>query len=386
MIPVERIEEAVAWRHHLHSRPELGFQERETSRFVAERLSDWGLAVRAGFAGTGVVATLSRGTSRRAIAIRADMDALPIEEATELPYRSTSPGTMHACGHDGHVAMLLAAARACAGLAELDGTVHFVFQPAEENEGGARKMVEDGLFRDFPVDAVYAMHNWPRLPVGSLAARDDAMMAAFGTFEIVVEGRGSHGAMPHEGIDPIPAAGAIVAALQTIVSRNLSPLGSAVVSVTQIHAGDAWNVIPERCVIRGTTRWFDGAVGETLARRIGCASEAVAAGYGCTSTLLYRSRYPATVNHPGPAGIARAVADARGSGLDVVDVLPSMAAEDFAFMLEAVPGCYLWLGAGRDGENPGLHSPRFDFNDRVLPLGANYWVSLVERCLGVTHA
>ncbi len=381
MIPAEQIEEAVAWRHHLHRNPELGFEEHATSRFAAERLASWGLAVRGGYGTTGVVGTLSRGSSRRTVAIRADMDALPITEATGLAYQSSQPGKMHACGHDGHVAMLLAAARACAALQGLDGTAHFIFQPAEENEGGARRMVEDGLFRDFPVDAVYAMHNWPALPVGSFVARDGAMMAAFGVFEIAIEGRGSHGAMPHEGIDPIPAACAVVAALQTIASRNVPPLDAAVVSATQIHAGDAWNVIPERCVIRGTTRWFDAAIGDTLERRLRSLAASVAAGYGCSSTVLYERRYPATINHAGSAALAREVACAPGSTLAVVDAQPSMAAEDFSFMLQQVPGCYVWMGAGKDGENPGLHSPRYDFNDAVLPTGAGYWVDLVRRAL-----
>jgi len=379
MIPTEDIDETVAWRRHLHAHPELAYEEHKTSRFVAERLSSWGLTVHTGYGGTGLVGTLSSGTSRRSIAIRADMDALPINETTGLDYRSTAPGRMHACGHDGHVAMLLGAARACSKLADLDGTVHFVFQPAEENQGGARKMVEDGLFRDFPVDEIYAMHNWPALPIGTVVASDDAMMAAFATFEIEVEGRGSHGAMPHEGLDPIPAACAIVAALQSIPSRNVSPLDAAVVSATQIHAGDTWNVIPDRCVIRGTTRWFDPAVSAIVERRICSVAESIAAGYGCSSTTHYDFRYPATINDPVPASRARAVA--RNLGLAVAQARPSMAAEDFAFMLEAVAGCYLWLGTGRDGDNPGLHSPKFDFNDRVIPTGVEYWLRLVQSAL-----
>ena len=378
----DEIGEVQRWRHSLHRRPELAFAEHETSRFVAERLNEWGLQVRTGLGRTGVVGTLSRGSSRRAIAIRADMDALPILEATGLPYESQVPGKMHACGHDGHVSMLLAAARACTRLPHLDGTVHFIFQPAEEVEGGAREMVREGLFREFPVDAVYALHNWPALDVGSCVARDDAMMAAFGTFEIRVKGRGSHGAMPHEGADPIVAASHIVCALQTIASRNISPLDSAVVSATQIHGGDAWNVIPEEVVIRGTTRWFADEIGRTIEQRMRSLATAVAAGFDCQARIEHTARYPATINTPECAGIVRDVATRQNLGLRVVDAAPSMAAEDFAFMLREAPGCYFWLGARRQGDNPGLHSPRFDFNDEIIPLGVTFWVGLVDASLG----
>lgn len=250
------IAEAVSWRHHLHQHPELAFHETRTADFVASQLGQFGLAVHRGLAGTGVVGTLSRGTSRRTISIRADMDALPIQEQSSAGHASCTPGTMHACGHDGHVAMALAAARICSRLPDLDGTAHFIFQPAEENEGGGRRMMEEGLFRVFPCDAVYALHNWPALPLGTCVALDGPMMAALGSFEIVVSGRGCHGAMPHEGVDSILAACQLVSALQSVVSRNVDPLQASVVSATQIHGGDTWNVVPDNCIIRGTTRWF----------------------------------------------------------------------------------------------------------------------------------
>ncbi|MDE2263584.1 MAG: amidohydrolase [Gammaproteobacteria bacterium] len=371
--------EAVSWRHQLHRHPELAFGERRTSELVASQLERFGLKVHRGLAGTGVVATLSRGSSRRSIGIRADMDALPIREESGAAHASTVPGVMHACGHDGHTAIALAAARICASLPDLDGTVHFIFQPAEENEGGGRRMVEEGLFASFPCDSVYALHNWPGLPAGTCVARDGPMMAAFGTFEIGIRGRGAHGAMPHAGTDAIVTAAQIVSALQSIVSRNIDPLQSAVVSVTQIRGGDTWNVLPDECIIRGTTRWYDERVGDCIEERMTRLANSVAAGFGCTASLRYERRYPATINDPASARLVREVAGE--IRLSVIDSPPTMGAEDFAYMLRAVPGCYLWLGAGRLGENPGLHSARYDFNDDVLPAGVDLWVSLVRRCL-----
>lgn len=378
-IPSEEIDEAVSWRRHLHQRPELGFEEHETSSFIAARLTEWGYQVHAGYGKTGLVGTLKKGTSQRAIGIRADIDALPIAEQSGVPYASRTPGKMHACGHDGHIAMALSAARA-ATRSDFDGSVHFIFQPAEENEGGGRAMVEDGLFRDLPMDRIFGLHNWPALELGQLVARDDRMMAAFGTFEIKVTGRGSHGAMPHEGADPIVAASQIVSALQAIASRNISPLESAVVSVTQIHGGDAWNVIPEEVVIKGTTRWFEESVGAKIKDRIAAIASRVAESFECTASLDYVSRYPATINDPESARIVRQSAVSLPE-ITVVDAQPSMAAEDFAFMLREKPGCYFWLGAKKAGKNPGLHSSFFDFNDELLPLGARMWLSLIDSQL-----
>ncbi|PJR91697.1 M20 aminoacylase family protein [Brucella intermedia] len=370
------IAEARGWRHDLHRHPELAFEEKRTAAFIAEKLQLWGFSVRSGFAGTGVIGSLTRGTSKRAIGIRADMDALPIIEKSGVDHESERPGKMHACGHDGHVAMALAAAKVVSKL-EFDGTVRFIFQPAEENEGGGREMVREGLFTDFPVDAVYGLHNWPALDVGTCVARDDAMMAAFGTFEIELIGKGAHGAMPHEGADPVVAAAQLVTALQTIASRNVSPLESAVVSVTQMHGGDAWNVIPESMVIRGTTRWFLPDVGETIIHRLQELAASIASGFGCTARVDYEKRYPSTINTADNARKIRELAVSPDLGLKVLDVAPSMAAEDFAFMLQEKPGCYFWLGSRRDGSNPGLHSPYYDFNDALLPIGANFWIKLV---------
>lgn len=374
------IEEAVKWRHHLHVHPELAFEEHQTARFIAEKLDGWGLSVHEGYGKTGIVGSITRGTSRKSIAIRADMDALPITEQSGVPYQSKVAGKMHACGHDGHVAMALAAARASSRL-NFDGTVHFIFQPAEEAEGGGREMIRDGLFRDFEIDEVYALHNWPGLNIGQCVARDREMMAALGTFEIKVTGRGAHGAMPHEGADPIVAASHIVSALQTIASRNVSPMDSAVVSATQIHGGDAWNSIPQDVLIRGTTRWFDEGVGAKIKARMVALTEAIARGFDCTASVDYVERYPATINN---AECARKIRDLAGRpdiALEVVDAPPSMAAEDFSFMLIEKPGCYFWLGSRREGENPGLHSPHYDFNDKLLPIGSSFWAHMIETLL-----
>ena len=378
-VPDELLAQATAWRRDLHRHPELAYAEHRTADFVASQLAQFGFKVHRGLGGTGVVGTVSRGTGRRTIGIRADMDALPIREVSGVAHASSASGVMHACGHDGHTAMALAAAGLCAQLPDLDGTVHFIFQPAEENEGGGRRMIEDGLFRLFPCESIYGLHNWPALPAGVCVARDGPMMAALDTFEIQIRGRGCHGAMPHEGADPILAAAQLVSALQSIVSRNVDPLRSAVVSATQIQAGDTWNVIPDACLIRGCTRWYDVAVGELIAERMTHLAHSLAEAMGCSAEIHYEKRFPATINDPTAARFVREVAG--GIGFQVMDSPPSMASEDFAYMLHAVRGCYLWLGAARAGDNPGLHSPRYDFNDEVLGRGIELWVELVRKSL-----
>lgn len=374
----EHITEAVTWRRHLHRHPELAFNERQTADFVASQLARFGLTIHRGLAGTGVVGTVSRGTSRRTIGIRADMDALPIAERSGAEHASSVAGVMHACGHDGHVAIALAAARACARLTDLDGTVHFIFQPAEEGAGGAARMMEEGLFKQFPCDSIYALHNWPALPVGSCVARDGAMMAATAMLDIQIEGVGGHGAIPHETIDPINAACHMVSAMHSIVSRNVDPLQAAVISATQISAGHTFNVIPATCSIGGTTRWFDENVGQVLERRVNEVCRSVATAFGCEAKVGYHRRFPPTINNPAAARLIRDIAATSAVGLNVVDANPSMASEDFSFMLQALPGCYLWLGTGSEHN---LHSPHFDFNDAALPFGAALWVELVRRSL-----
>jgi len=377
---VALVPEMRAWRHHLHAHPETAFEEVATGAFVAERLRAMGLEVHTGLAGTGVVGVLAGQGQGAAIGLRADLDALHIREATGVAHASRHDGRMHACGHDGHTAMLLGAAAALAQRRRVAGPVHFIFQPAEENEGGGRVMVEEGLFDRFPMRAVYGMHNWPRLPVGRIATRTGPLMGAFDIFEIVATGKGAHAAMAYQGRDPMLFAAHAIQALQTIVSRNLHPLAAGVVSVTQVHGGDTWNVIPEEVVLRGTVRTFDPEVQTLIESRMRTLVEGIAAMFEMRATLRYERRYPATVNSAAETAhaLAAAAAVVGSDGVDA-DPTPEMGSEDFAYMLQAKPGCYVWLGAGQGPESPGLHSPRYDFNDDVLAIGASYWVTLAEQ-------
>ena len=377
--------EMIAWRRHIHANPETAFEEHDTADYVALRLHEFGIDVHRGLAGTGVVGTL-RGDKGDgpAIVLRADMDALDIEEKNAFGHKSRTPGKMHACGHDGHTAMLLGAAKYLAETRRFAGTVHFVFQPAEENEGGGRVMIEDGLFERFPAESVYGMHNIPGIPVGEFAVRPGPIMASFDIFEITLTGTGTHAAMPHLGRDAMVAAAQLVTALQTIRSRTVSPFDSAVVSVTQMHAGDTWNVIPEEVVVRGTTRAFKEHVQEHMESEIRRISAGIAAGFAVAAEIRYERRYPPTVNDPQEADLTARVAAGVAGGANVsLDKEPMMGAEDFAFMLNEKPGAYIWIGNGpRDG-GCMLHNPNYDFNDDILPLGASYWSRLVETRLEV---
>ena len=374
-------EQMTEWRRHLHAHPEIAFEEHGTAAFVAARLEEWGIAVRRGMAGTGVVGTLKIGEGP-AIGLRADMDALTMHEANAFAHRSTRAGCMHACGHDGHMAMLLGAARYLAESKRFNGTVYFIFQPAEENEGGGRVMVEQGLFQEFPMMAIYGMHNWPGLPTGRFALRSGSVMAAFDIFEITIVGKGTHAAMPHLGIDPVVAASAIVTGLQTIASRGTDPLEAAVVSVTQFHAGDTWNVIPERAVLRGTVRALTPEVQDKTETALHRVVESIAAAHGAGARVHYERRYPPTINDAIETEHA-AVAAALVVGEENVERNgePSMGSEDFAFMLEQKAGSYAWIGNGSTEGGCTLHNPRYDFNDAILPLGASYWATLVETRL-----
>jgi hippurate hydrolase len=369
-----------AWRRDIHAHPETAFEEYRTSEVVAKKLCEFGMKVHQGLAGTGVVATLEGSRpGGRAIALRADLDALHIHEKNGFAHASQNEGRMHACGHDGHTTMLLGAARYLAETRNFAGTVHFVFQPAEENEGGARRMIEEGLFDKFPVEAVYGMHNWPGLPSGKFAVRPGPMMASFDIFEVVIAGKGAHAAMPHEGTDPVVVAAQIVTALQTIVSRNTHPLESAVISVTQIHGGDTWNVIPDEVVLRGTTRTFKPEIQDLVERRMREVAESLCAAHGAAMRWRYERRYPATVNAGAETETAASVlSEIVGEENVRRDVLPSMGSEDFAFMLQEKPGSYVWIG---NGGSANLHNAGYDFNDEILPLGASYWARLVERVL-----
>ncbi len=376
------VPEMKQWRHHIHAHPETAFEEARTSAFVAEKLRSFGLEVHTGLAKTGVVGVVRHGGSGKAIGLRADLDALHILERSGVAYASRVEGKMHACGHDGHTSMLLGAAQTLARKRDFDGTVYFIFQPAEENEGGGRVMVEEGLFDRFPMSAVYGMHNWPRRPVGSFAMRAGPLMGAYDIFEIVVTGKGAHAAMPHTGKDPMLFAAHAINALQTIVARNVHPLEGAVVSVTQVHGGDTWNVIPQEVVLRGTVRTFKSDVQDLIERRMKTIVEGIAATFEMSATLRYERRYPATVNAPAETQCAIDAATAIVGAAHVdTDPMPDMASEDFAFMLQAKPGCYVWLGAGAGADTPNIHSPHYDFNDDALAIGASYWVTLVEQQL-----
>ena len=367
-----------ALRRDLHAHPELAFAEHRTSDLVAARLQAAGLAVRRGLGGTGVVGLLGGRRPGPMIGLRADMDALPMHEGNNFAHRSVHDGRMHACGHDGHTAMLVAAAETLAQAPDFAGQVAFIFQPAEEGDGGARRMMDEGLFVDYPCAEVYALHNWPGLDAGSFAVHRGPVMASADQFYITLKGRGAHAAMPHQGLDPVPAAAALIQALQTVVSRRTDPLRAGVLSVTRMQAGEAYNVIPEAVTVGGTVRALDNRVRDALQQQITLAAEGIAAAHGMHATVDYRRGYPATVNHAAQADLAGRVAAAL-VGEDKVrrDMDPSMGAEDFGFMLMEKPGAYLWIGNGPGSGGCMLHNPLYDFNDEILPLGVRFWRALV---------
>ena len=374
--------DVIAIRRHLHENPELGLSEFNTSDFIAARLEEYGYEVTRGLAGTGIVATLRNGDSTRSVGIRADIDALPITEETGAEYASKNKGVMHACGHDGHTAMLLGAAKILAERKNFDGTIHLIFQPAEENFGGARIMIEEGLFDKFPCNAVFGMHNDPAMPFGKIFVKDGPLMAAVDECRIIVNGRGGHGAEPQAASDPIVAGASIIMALQTVVSRNIHPLDPAVVTVGAFNAGIASNVIPERSEMVITIRSFDPKVRDKLEERIRGIAEGQAASYGMTVTVQYDRGYEATINHTAETDFVRDLAK-KVVGADNVGEIerPMMGAEDFAYMLAERPGSYFFLGTAKTENDPSLHHPRFDFNDDALPIGVNLWVELAETYL-----
>ncbi|MBI1206349.1 MAG: amidohydrolase [Azospirillum sp.] len=375
-------DDMTAWRRDLHAHPEIGFEEVRTSAFVAGKLAEFGIEVHRGLARTGVVGVLRGKREGGAIGLRADMDALPMQEENEFAHASRHPGKMHGCGHDGHTTMLLGAARYLAETRNFAGTVHFIFQPAEEGLGGGRLMVEEGLFESFPCQQVFGMHNWPDMPVGTFGVHSSAVMAAADRFEIVVAGKGGHAAMPHHTIDPVVVAAQIVTALQSLVSRTTDPVDTAVVSITTIHGGTTFNVIPREVVLTGTARAFRPATRDHLEAGIARIAQAIAAAHGAQAAVDYRRCYPPTINHADEANLAaRVAAEVVGAGNVSLDPQPSMGAEDFAFMLERKPGCYVWLGQGSGPNSCMVHNPRYDFNDEVLPIGASYWAALVETAL-----
>ena len=374
--------ELTALRRDLHANPELGFREERTAALVAERLKAFGLAVDQGLAATGVVGTLRRGEGG-SIGLRADMDALPMDECSGAGHASRRSGVMHACGHDGHTAMLLGAAAWLAEHGGFSGTVHFIFQPAEESLAGGKRMVDEGLFDRFPMDAVFGLHNLPGHPAGHLGMRAGPVMAAADFFELRIIGTGGHAAYPHRTRDPIVAAAAIINAWQTLVSRGSDPLAAAVLSVTQIHGGTTDNVIPERVTLTGTVRSFSETVQDAIEQGMRRMADGIAAAHGVAAELSYDRRYRATVNHPEPAALAvKAMEQAVGPECIIRDLPSTMGAEDFGWMLAACPGAYAVLGNGTDGPHGRpLHNPGYDFNDAVIGAGVRYWVALVQRAL-----
>ena len=383
MLTAERLTELTALRRDLHAHPELAFAEQRTAALIARELAALGLPVHEGIGGTGLVAVVEGAHPGPAVGLRADMDALPMQEGNTFAHASRHAGCMHGCGHDGHTAMLLGAAGVLARSRDFAGTVYLIFQPAEEMEGGAVAMIEDGLFSRFPMQAVYGLHNWPGLPAGQVAVQAGPMMAGMDLFEIVITGRGSHAAMPHEGNDALVAAAQLVTAIQTIASRSVSPLESAVVSVTQLHAGDAYNVLPEQVVVRGTCRYFKGAVQGAIRARLDGLCRGLELAFGVTAALDYRVRYPAVCNEAAHAAVAAAAARrALGDAGLCQRFAPSMASEDFAAMLAEVPGALVWLGADNaHAPSAPLHNPAYDFNDALIEPGVRFWVALAHDAL-----
>ncbi|MDQ1079767.1 M20 aminoacylase family protein [Pseudoroseomonas cervicalis] len=376
-------EDMTAWRRDFHRHPELAFEEVRTSGIVAEKLREFGVdEVVTGIAGTGVVGVIRGNAPGKAIGLRADMDALPILEESGVEYASTIPGKMHACGHDGHTTMLLGAARYLAETRNFAGTVYVIFQPAEEMGGGAEVMVKEGLFERFPMERVFAIHNWPNLPAGQMHWRAGPVMAAVADIEITITGKGAHGAMPHMGNDPVVIAAQIVTALQSVVARNVEPVEAGVVTIGKIEGGNAFNVIPETVNLRGTARWFRPEVGDTLEKKVVEIASGIATAFGASAEVRFSRMYPATINEAEATELAaRAAATVVGEANTHELPKPTMGGEDFAFMLNAKSGSYLMLGGGRGASDAGLHHPKYDFNDEILPVGASFFATLAEQLL-----
>jgi hippurate hydrolase len=377
-------------RRDIHAHPELCFKEERTADVIAKALTDWGIPIHRGLGKTGVVGIVKNGTSDRAVGLRADIDALPMTEHNQFAHASRHPGKMHACGHDGHTAMLLAAARHLARHRNFDGTVYLIFQPAEEGGGGAREMMKDGLFEKFPMEAVFGAHNWPGMQVGQFALKTGAMMASSNEFSITIRGKGSHAALPHNGIDPVPIACQMVQAFQTIITRNRRPVDPGVISVTMIHAGEALNVVPDCCELKGTVRTFTHELIDLIEQRMKAIAEHTCAAFGATCEFEFRRNYPPTINHDAETAFARrALATVVGED-NVVEFEPTMGSEDFSFFLQGKPGCYFMIGNGDGSHREGghgmgpcmLHNPSYDFNDDLIPLGATAWVRIAEQWLG----
>ncbi len=379
-----------AVRRDIHAHPELCFEERRTSDVIAARLAEWGIPVHRGLGKTGVVGIVKGGPGDRAVGLRADIDALPMTERNTFAHASQHHGKMHACGHDGHTAMLLAAAKHLSKHRQFDGTVYLIFQPAEEGGGGAREMIRDGLFEKFPMEAIFGAHNWPGMSVGQFAVRSGPCFASSNEFKITIHGKGGHAAMPHNGIDPVPVACQMVQAFQTIITRNKRPIDAGVISVTMIHAGEATNVVPDTCVMEGTVRTFTLEVLDLIERRMKEIAEHTAAAFGARCEFQFVRNYPPTINHPAETEFARRVMGEVVGPENVLEFEPTMGAEDFSYFLLDKPGAYFLIGNGDGSHREGghgmgpcmLHNPSYDFNDELIPLGATLWVRMAEQWLG----
>jgi hippurate hydrolase len=380
---------ATTIRRDIHAHPELCFQEERTADVIAKALTEWGIPVHRGLGKTGVVGIVKNGSSTRAVGLRADIDALPMTEHNTFAHASCHPGKMHACGHDGHTAMLLATARHLAKQRHFDGTVYLIFQPAEEGGGGAKVMIEDGIFDRFPMEAVFGMHNWPGMPVGSFGVNPGAMMASGNRFTVTIRGKGSHAALPHLGIDPVPIAAQLINGFQTIITRNRRPLEPGVISVTMLQAGEAMNVVPDSCTLSGTVRTFSHELLDLIERRMREMSEHTCAAFGATCDFEFSRYYPPTINHPAETAFVRRVLGEVVGEANVQAFEPTMGSEDFSFFLQAKPGCYFVIGNGDGAHREGghglgpcmLHNPSYDFNDELIPLGATAWVRIAEAWL-----
>ena len=376
-------------RRDIHAHPELCFEENRTSDLIAKALTDWGIPIHRGMGTTGVVGIVKSGTSSRAVGLRADIDALPMTEHNKFDHASRHAGKMHACGHDGHTAMLLGAAKHFSKQRDFDGTVYLIFQPAEEGGGGAREMIKDGLFEKFPMEAIFGAHNWPGMKVGQFGVKSGPCFASSNEFKIMIRGKGSHAALPHNGVDPVPIACQMVQGFQTIITRNKRPIDAGVISVTMIHAGEATNVVPDSCVLEGTVRTFTLEVLDMIERRMKEVAEHTCAAFGAQCEFVFERNYPPTINHDAETAFFRRIAAEVAGKDNVLEFEATMGAEDFSYFLQAKPGCYFLIGNGDGahrtlghGEGPCmLHNPSYDFNDDLIPLGATMWVRLAQAWL-----
>ncbi|PPR47433.1 MAG: putative hydrolase YxeP [Alphaproteobacteria bacterium MarineAlpha5_Bin9] len=378
----QMLNEMTKWRKDLHKNPEIGLKEKETSQYIQTKLKTWQIEYKSGYANTGLVAWIkgNKGNSKKSIGLRADMDALPMPEHNNFEHKSSNEGMMHACGHDGHTTMLLGAAKYLKENPNFDGTVFFIFQPGEEGWGGGKMMMDDGLFKDFEIDEVYALHNWPELPLGEFGVTDGPMMAAVDEFDIIVEGKGGHAALPNLAVDPIVIASQIVLSMQTIVSRFIDPVDKALVSITKIHGGTAYNVIDDKVSLNGTVRTFKNETRVDIEKKIKEIASGIALANNAKAHIQYYNKYPPTINHKEKSIFASDVAkDLVGKDKVFTNINPSMGGEDFSYMLNEKPGSYLYIGQKDENHYAGLHTSKYDFNDNLLPIGVNFWVELVNK-------